>query len=134
MTLLIWQAISWVSWGWGGFLLPILKKVPWQVWVGIAGIIAVLWYGHVREQHGYEKCQAQVKEATDREVARQAQVSKEAIEASKTREAEASAKAQKASEERDAIESEFAKLKESKATCIPKSITDKYRSRSLPNH
>lgn len=123
MPLIIWQAWSWLSFLGGG----LIKKIPWQVWVGIAGVIAVLYYGHVREQRGYERCQAQVKEATDREVARQTQVSADAVKASKLREAQALATAEKASEDLKDVQDEIARLKKGDTVCLPKSVTDKYR-------
>jgi hypothetical protein len=127
MPLLLWQGWAWLSWLGGGFVLPLLKKVPWQVWAGIACIIAVLYYGHVREKRGYDRCQAEVKVATDTEVNRQNDVANDVINASRQREAEASAEAQQASGERDALLEEVKKLKTAKTVCVPKSITDRYQ-------
>jgi hypothetical protein len=128
MPLLIWQVISWSQSIWVTLLLPFIKMVPWQVWAGIAGVIAVLYYGHVREERGYAKCEARVVEATKAEQTRQGQVADMALQAAKQREDEANTKAQAASEALDATQKQVAALKNAKTTCLPKSITDQYRN------
>lgn len=110
------------------FILPILAKIPWQVWAGIAATIAVLYYGHVREARGYERCQAQVKIATDREVARQAQVSENVLREAQTRAADASKRELEATNEASKLQTEVAKLKTAKTVCLPDSITKRYRN------
>lgn len=50
----------------------LLKRVPWQAWVALALIAAVLFYGHHRESQGYAEAEAYWKaEAEALEVARQ---------------------------------------------------------------
>lgn len=127
MPLLLWQAYAWLGSGWFA-ILPLLKKVPWQVWAGIAAVIAILYYGHVRENRGYARCQAAVKVATDKEIARQAQVSEDVL-------AEASKRAKVAEDnqleaQRNAAElqKEVDKLKTAKTVCLPGSITKRYRN------
>lgn len=120
--LLLWQGISWL-----GTFGTILKKVPWQVWAVIGAVIAVLYYGHVREARGYARCQAAVKIATDHEVARQSEVSQNAIRDALKRAADASAREQEANNERDKLQQDVDKLKEAGQKCLPGTITNRYR-------
>lgn len=125
--LLFWQAFSWLQTGWVAMLLPLIKKVPWQVWAVIACAIGVMWYGHVREKRGYDRCQAQVKIATDHELARQTQVTQSALREALKRAADAQVKEQEANDARDKLQQDVDKLKEASQKCLPKSITDRYR-------
>lgn len=126
MPLILWQVYAWIG-GAGTFIFPLLKKVPWQVWAAIGGVVAVLWYGHIRENRGYAKCQAQVKIATDHEVARQTEVSQNAIAASQRRAVEAATREQEAKNNADKLQQEVDQLKNAKIICLPDSITRKYR-------
>lgn len=128
LPLIAFQAYAWIG-GASAFIMPILKKVPWQVWAAIGGIIAVLWYGHIRENRGYAKCQQQVKIATDHEVARQAEISQQAIQNSIKRAQEAEAKAQEVNSANADLQREVDGLKNAKTTvCLPSSITKRYRN------
>ena len=124
--LLLWQAYAWFGTA-KSIVAPILGKVPWQVWAGIAAVIAVLYYGHTREQRGIARCQAQVKIATDNEVARQTQVSQNAIKEALDRARVASQKEQEAQANADKLQGEVDKLKEAGTKCLPDSITKRYR-------
>lgn len=46
--------------------LGAIKKVPWQIWVGIGLFIVFLWYGEHKENRGYEKCRLEVTKQTDK--------------------------------------------------------------------
>ena len=64
--------------GWILGIRGLLKRIPWQVWAGIACIAAVLFYGHHREAQGYAKAEAYWKAETDAlEEARQAALDSE---------------------------------------------------------
>lgn len=123
-VLLLWQAWSWI-----GTFGNLLSKIPWQVWAAIGGVIAVLYYGHVRENRGYAKCEAAVVVATNKEKARQTQVADQALAASRERELAAQAKATEASDELDKLQRQVEGLKTSKTTCLPANITKQYRNR-----
>lgn len=43
----------------------LLKRVPWQVWVALALVAVVLFYGHHREAEGYAKAEAYWKAEID---------------------------------------------------------------------
>ena len=124
MPLLIPVIWSWLSSGWVAFVLPILKWIPWQVWAALIGLIAVLYYGHVRETRGFERCHIEVVKATNEETARQAEESRKAIEASKLREVEAQKRADQTQEDLNNALSDVAKLKTAKTVCLPGAITD----------
>lgn len=126
IPLMLWKAYAWFGTG-SAILGPIFKMIPWQVWVAIGCVIAVLWYGHVREKRGYEKCQTQVKIATDHELARQTQVNQSALREALKRAADAQVREQEANNERDKLQQDVDKLKEASQKCLPKSITDRYR-------
>jgi hypothetical protein len=51
--------------GWLLGLRSLLKRIPWQVWAGIACIAAVLFYGHHRDAQGYAKAEAYWKAEAD---------------------------------------------------------------------
>lgn len=126
IPLMLWKAYAWFGTG-SAIIGPILKKVPWQIWVGIAAVIAVLWYGHVREKRGYARCQQQVKIATDHELARQNQVTQNALKDALDRARVAAQREQEANRNADKLQEEVDKLKEAGQKCLPKSITDRYR-------
>lgn len=126
IPLLLWKAYAWMGVG-GGFILPLLKKVPWQVWAVIGCILAVLYYGHVREKRGHQRCQAQVKIATDHEIARQTQVTQNALKEAMDRALAASQRELEATRNAEVLQGEVDKLKEAGQKCLPKSITDRYR-------
>lgn len=110
--------------------LPFLKKIPWQVWAVIGGIVLILMYGHYRENKGYNKCLVKTEEAAKREVARQKKVGEEEIAKAKLREADAKAKLDTLAKELDNAVLEASKLKTSKNVCLPSSITDRLRGMS----
>lgn len=125
--LLLWKAYAWFGTG-KAFLMPLLAKIPWQVWAGIAATIAVLYYGHVREARGVAKCQAQVKIATDREIGRQKQVSDTVVREAQERAKIASDKELEATNEAGKLQLEVDRLKNAKTVCLPSSITKRYRN------
>jgi hypothetical protein len=129
MPLILWQAFAWGSSIWGGWILPLLAKVPWQVWAAIAGVIAVLYYGHVRENRGYARCQTATEEAQRKEVARQDEVASAALNAARERERLANQRASEAQDELGKLQGEVDKLKTAKTVCLPGSITKQYRNR-----
>lgn len=118
---------SYLTSAWGGWILPLLSKIPWQVWAAIAGIIAILYYGHVREARGYDKCQAAVKIATDKEIARQSQISTDVLREAQQRAADASKRELEAKDEAGKLQADVDRLKTAKTTCLPNSITKRYR-------
>lgn len=112
---------------WTLTLLPLLAKIPWQVWVAIAVAIAFFWYGHVRENRGVAKCEAQVEVAKNAEIQRQQNAASAAVEAAKQRETEAKDRLAKVEKELDNARDEASKLKEANKVCLPRSVTDKLR-------
>ena len=125
---------SWVSSGWVAFALPLIRKIPCQVWAVLGAIVFVLFYGHVREKRGYNKCHMQVVEATRIEEAHRLTAANEAITEANKRAQQSAAEASKLKDELDAARFETGKLKTAQQTCLPKSITDRFsRPRSLRN-
>lgn len=116
---------SWASSGWAAFVLPLLKKVPWQVWATIGAVILALWYGHVREKRGYDKCHMQVVETTNKEKARQLQAANDSMVEAQKQAAESQDRANALKDELDKVNDDVKKLKNAKQVCLPKSITDR---------
>lgn len=127
MPLFFWIAWAWIKSIWSVTLLPLLAKIPWQVWAGLAVVIAFMWYGHVREKRGNDKCWAQVELERAAEVKRQEGVSNDALAAAENEKREAQQNATELKERLDATLKEVDKLKEANQVCLPKSITDQYR-------
>lgn len=128
------MAGSWITSGWAAFVLPLLRKIPWQVWAILGAIVLTLYYGHVREKRGYNKCQVQVVEATRIEEAHRLTAANDAITEANKRAQESAARASQLKDELDDVRIDAAKLKNAKETCLPKSITDRFnKPRSLRN-
>lgn len=117
---------SWISSGWVAFILPLIKKIPWQVWAAIAIIIGVLYYGHVREKRGYEKCHQQVVTATNAEEARRLEAANAALSEAQSRAQESARRAQDMEDANVDLQKQVGQLKTAKTVCLPKSITDQY--------
>lgn len=127
MPVYFWVALQGMKSIWTLTLLPLLSKIPWQVWAALGLAIAFFWYGHVRENRGYAKCEVQVQVAKDKEVQRQQDIANRLVAEAKEREARAANKVQKVEEELDNARREAAKLKEANKVCLPRSVTDKLR-------
>ncbi len=121
---IIWQivsaSISTTIW-------PIIKKIPWQVWVGVVLVIGVLWYGHYKENKGYSRCELETKIAADKEVSRQKKIAQDAISEAIQRADKANQKLQITEKELNDVLIEASKLKQAKQVCLPTSITGKLR-------
>jgi len=117
---------SWVSSGWVAFALPLIKKIPWQVWLALGLLVAFLYYGHVREKRGYDRCHAQVVTATNKENARRLEAANESLIEANKRAQESARRASTMEEENAKLQGDVAKLKTAKTVCLPKSITDQY--------
>ena len=126
MPLLFTIGWSWMSSAWGGFIFPLLAKIPWQVWAGIGLVVAFFWYGHVRENRGYEKCHVQVVEAANKEKARQQEAADEAVKEAQSRATESAQRAQSLQEDLDATQKQVGELKNAKTVCLPGSITGQF--------
>lgn len=123
----IWQIIS----AFGSVtIMPLLKKVPWQVWAIIGGVILVLMYGSYREKKGYRTCEIKTEQAAQKEVARQKTIAQQEIAKAKLREADAAQKLDRLSKELDNVVNDAAKLKTAKNECLPATITDRLRRMS----
>lgn len=118
-------AWSWMSSGWVAFALPLLKKVPWQVWAILGAIVLALWYGHVREKRGYDKCHVQVVEATRVEDARRIKAANDSMVEAQKQAAESQDRAIALKDELDKVNDDVKMLKNAKQVCLPKSITDR---------
>jgi hypothetical protein len=128
--LLISIAGSWFSSG----LFPLLKKVPWQVWAAIAGVLAIMYYGHVREKRGFAKCHDAVVTATEVETKRRAEAAEASAAEAQSRASESAQRAKDLEGELNVTQKEVAKLKNAKVECLPGAITDRFqRSRVRPN-
>jgi len=121
-------AWSWLSSAWGGFIFPLLAKIPWQVWAGIGLVIAFLWYGHVRENRGYDKCHAEVVTATNKEEAKRLEAANQALSEAQSRASESADRARQLSEALDETQKQVRDLKNAKTVCLPDSITRQYNS------
>lgn len=130
--LYVWIAWAWVKSIWQVTLAPLLAKVPWQVWAGLASVVVVLYYGHVKEQKGIAKCQAQVEIAKNAEIQRQANVAAGAIANAKNEEAQAKQEAAILKGRLDNALQDISKLKDANKVCVPKSITDQFRGVRKP--
>ena len=127
-------AWSWMTSGWVAFVLPLIRKIPWQVWAILGAIVLTLYYGHVREKRGFNKCHAQVVEATRVEEARRQTAANESITEANRRAQESAARASELKDELDGVREEARKLKNANTVCLPKSITDRFnKPRSVRN-
>ena len=125
LSLLIgWQ---WVAAFFSATLLPLLKKIPWQVWLALGLAIVFMVYGGYRERKGYAKCEAVTREAAIKERGRQEQIAKQELAKVLTREQEARERLDKTTEQIDALNKQVAELKTAKNVCLPKHITDGIR-------
>ena len=121
---------SWVSSGWVGFVLPLLKLIPWQVWAAIGLALAFMYYGSVREKRGYAACTAQVQEATRIEETHRLTAANQALQEAQRRASESARRAQELQGELNDVQLEVGKLKTAKNVCLPSAVTDKFgRSR-----
>ena len=127
-----WVAWAWIKSIWSVTLLPLLAKVPWQFWAGLAVILAFFYYGHVREKRALEACYAKVEQAKNTELDRQREVSDRVVADAKASEAEAQNEAKDTKERLDHALEDVAKLKEANRVCLPRSITDQFRGVRKP--
>lgn len=119
---------------WGGFILPLLSKIPWQVWAGIAGILGILYYGHIRENRGFEKCHVQVVAATQQENAHRQEAADGALKEAQSRASDSARRALELEDRNGELQKDVAALKTSGTICVPKSITDRLsKPRSVRN-
>lgn len=123
MPFLVTIGWSWITSIGGG----IISKIPWQVWAAIVGVLALMYYGHVREKRGYDRCTAQVRAATGAEMLKRAKAAEDSAQEALNNAAESAERARTLQGELDATQVEVAKLKNAKTVCIPKSITDRYQ-------
>lgn len=121
---IIWQIVTAFC---GTTIWPLIKKIPWQVWVGLAAVLFVLWYGHYKENKGYNKCQIETKAAAQKEIDRQHVVALEAIAKAKKREEDANTKLETIEKELSDALTEAKKLKQANQVCLPSSVTTKLR-------
>lgn len=108
-------------------ILPLVRKIPWQVWAVVGVVVAFMFYGSYREHKGYRKCEIKTEQAAQKEIARQAEVAKSEVAKAKLREADANRRLEQVSKELDNVNEDVAKLKEANKVCLPKSVTDKFR-------
>lgn len=108
------------------YVLPIVAKIPWQVWAGIAALIGVLYYGHIRENRGYEKCHTQVVAATVKENARRQEAAEGALKEAQSRASESARRASVLEDRNGELQADVNKLKTAQTICVPKSITDRF--------
>lgn len=130
--------------GWqlfGGFfkstIIPLLKAIPWQVWLALGIVVAFFIYGSVREKRGYARCEVVYETKIQQERLRQAGV------VAKVQE-EATGREKLRIEELEALRNEHDRLKTdaeallnkmgkqpegtkgSQVICLPESITDRF--------
>lgn len=110
-------------------VVPILKKIPWQVWLALVVVIAFFWYGHTREKRGYAACEVSYKLAANKEIIRQKTVIAEANEKSARLENELSSKATEINNAREQAVEEYRKTEKANAVCLDESITDRLRGK-----
>lgn len=125
----------------GGFikstLIPLIKAIPWQVWVIAGVLVAFFIYGSVREKRGYARCEVVYETKIQQERLRQAGV------VAKVQE-EATGREKLRIEELEALRNEHDRLKTdaeallnkmgkqpegtkgSQVICLPESITDRF--------
>lgn len=112
---------------WLATLLPLLKKIPWQVWLALGILIAFITYGSYRERTGYHKCQVITQKAADAEKARQKQIAASELLKLANREKEAQEKLSQTTEQMNELSKQVAALKTAKNVCLPRSVTDGIR-------
>jgi uncharacterized protein HemX len=127
MPILATIAWSWITSVGGG----IIAKVPWQVWVIIAAVIGVFYYGHVRENRGYDRCHTEVVEATKKETARQVHAAEDSKAEAQSRASESAERARQLEETLNAKQKQVDQLKTAKTICLPDAITRQYAPRRL---
>ena len=116
------------------YILPILAKIPWQVWAALGLLIAFLYYGHIRENRGFAKCQTQVEAATAKENTRRQEAAEGALKEAQSRASESARRASELEGRNEELQGAVAKLKNATTVCVPKSITDRFnRPRSVRN-
>lgn len=125
-------ALSWITSSWAGFFLPIVKKIPWQLWAVLLVVVGVFYYGHTQYNAGYAASNARYERAAQEERARQQKVYEDALAAAKLREAEAKARLSTLEEDLNAAREMASKLKDAKRVCVPANITARFtKPRSL---
>lgn len=122
-----WIAWAWIKSIWQITLLPLLAKVPWQVWASLVVVVGFFWYGHVRENRALKECHAQVEQAKNRELSRQKEVSDRVVADAKKSEAIAQQEASEMKGRLDNALQDVAKLKDANKVCLPRSVTNKFR-------
>lgn len=109
-----------------------LKLVPWQIWVIVGGLLAVMYYGHWKENQGRLACEQRVEQAAQAERIRQQQVlNKILADAVKEREGQEQMRLALEAQSKG-LEDELAKLKNKDKECLPAGVADKLRQR-VPN-
>lgn len=119
---------SWISSGWVAFILPLLKVIPWQVWAILGLIVAFLYYGHIRENRGYDKCHVEVVNTTRMEDARRLEAANATLLEAQSRAQESARRASSLEGELSDTQKQVQELKTAKTVCLPKSVTDRYGS------
>ena len=115
-----------------------LRGVPTKVWIIVAVVAGVLYYGHWKENRGYEKCQAEIAAVTEALNKKLAQAREELHETKgqlDEEERQHLSQLKEAQDEADRIQEELnVRIAEAVAkgekppprvVCVPKSITDR---------
>ncbi len=106
-----------------GVVKGFVKLVPPKVWIGLAIVLAIWYYGHWKEKQGVEKCQAAIELRTQQIRGAVDALEVELLqERAETVRIETSLEAKLQEAIRDAQ-----RLENADVVCIPGSITDKLR-------
>lgn len=104
-----------------------VKLIPWQVWIAIGCLLGVLYYGHWKQNRGYEICQEETEKATIEELDRQHEESRKALEEANQRLAEAEQQNETLNSIIEDIQNAARDLPKDNKCKLPASITDRVR-------
>lgn len=124
----IFAVIGWqlISGFWGATLLPLIKAIPWQVWLAVGLFLGVLYYGHYSKKVGYAQCEVVYKTAALNEQMRQRTVAEAQIKQAQDDAVRAAQRAENVQGELDNAVNEVRKLKEANKVCIPAANTKRF--------
>lgn len=114
-----------------GVLLPMLFKIPKEVWIVIGIIAAFLYYGHYTAKKARLQKDMEYAQKTERERLRQESVFQEETRKANQRAAEATRKLTDLEREIEDVKTAVSKDPKSGNVCLPPNITDRLRKLKL---
>jgi hypothetical protein len=123
---LAWTFAKYTAWP---VVSGIAKAIPPKVWIGLAVVAAIWYYGHWKEKQGRLECEAAVRVATQKEVARVKEVNSKVTQGLLARALEAEERNRRlAKEVDDAVKDVGVSTKgKSDVVCLPGTFLDRVR-------